>query len=157
MGGGISSNKKIKFLHLGGQSGSIGGENIIDTTYSYTDLKKAGLSVGSGAIVVMDETVSITQYIKQVTEFFIHESCGKCVPCREGNRQLNKLLKIITIPGAADLTDLVTIKRICDTMNAAAFCGLGQTATAALISAWNIFRDEFEASIGKKKPAEKTR
>jgi NADH-quinone oxidoreductase subunit F len=82
LGGGVPSGKKLKFFHLGGQSGPIGGPDLLDTVYSYTDLRKAGLGVGSGAIVVMDETVSILEYLQCVSEFFIHESCGKSIPCR---------------------------------------------------------------------------
>ena len=147
LGGGIAGGKKLKFFHLGGQSGHIGGVELLDTVYSYTDLRKAGLSVGSGAIVVMDETVSIIEYLRCVTEFFIHESCGKCVPCREGNRQVLKLLKNLSAAGAASINDLHTLRRLIRTMTDASFCGLGQTAAAALNSAWKHFKDEFEANV----------
>jgi NADH-quinone oxidoreductase subunit F len=147
LGGGITDGKKLKFFHLGGQSGSIGGIDQLDTVYSYTDLRKAGLSVGSGAIVVMDEGVSILEYLKGVTEFFIHESCGKCVPCREGNRQLLNILKKLSVPGAAAADDLDTLRGLVHTMTSASFCGLGQTAAAALNSAWKLFKAEFEANV----------
>jgi len=147
MGGGIADNKKLKFFHLGGQSGAIGGVDQLDTVYSYTDLKKAGLTVGSGAIVVMDESVSILEYLMGVTEFFIHESCGKCVPCREGNRQLLGFLQKLSKPGAAVSEDLDTLRRLIRTMTDASFCGLGQTAATALNSAWKCFKPEFEANV----------
>jgi len=162
LGGGIAGDKKLKFFHLGGQSGSIGSVEQLDTVYSYTDLRKAGLSVGSGAIVVMDESVSIIEYLKGVTEFFVHESCGKCVPCREGNRQLLKILNKLAIrdlpdhcpvqPGLgvvrrATANDLETLRRLIRTMTDASFCGLGQTAAAALNSAWKHFKTEFEANV----------
>ena len=147
MGGGIREGKKLKFFHLGGQSGSIGGPDQLDTIYSYTDLRKAGLSVGSGAVVVMDESVPILEYLKGVTEFFIHESCGKCVPCREGNRQLLKFLEKLSTPDAAAADDLDILRRLVRTMSDASFCGLGQTAAAALSSAWKLFRAEFEANV----------
>ena len=147
LGGGIAGGKKIKFFHLGGQSGSIGGPDLLDTPYSYTDLRKAGLSVGSGAIVVLDETVSIIEYLKGVTEFFIHESCGKCVPCREGNRQILVLLQKLSTKGGASSGDLDTLRRLIRTMTDASFCGLGQTAAAALNSAWKHFKAEFEANV----------
>jgi NADH-quinone oxidoreductase subunit F len=149
LGGGIASGRQLKFFHLGGQSGFIGGPDLLDTVYSYTDLRKAGLSVGSGAIVVMDETVSIIDYLKSVTEFFVHESCGKCVPCREGNRQLLKILQKLSIPDAATAADLETLRRLIRTMTDASFCGLGQTAAAALNSAWKHFKSEFEANVRK--------
>ena len=146
MGGGIAANKKIKFYHLGGQSGPIGGVDQLDTVYSYTDLKKAGLAVGSGAIVVMDESVSVIEYLIGVTEFFIHESCGKCIPCREGNRQLIKILQKIS-GGEAKAEDLDTMRRLIRTMTDASFCGLGQSAAAALNSAWKLFPAEFEGTL----------
>lgn len=149
LGGGIAGDKKLKFFHLGGQSGSIGAPDQLDTVYGYTDLKRAGLSVGSGAVVVMDESVSIIEYLKGVSEFFIHESCGKCVPCREGNRQVYNMLRKLSAPAAA-AADLDTLRRLIRTMSDASFCGLGQTATAALNSAWKHFRAEFEANV---KPA----
>ncbi|MCL2128436.1 MAG: NADH-quinone oxidoreductase subunit F, partial [Treponema sp.] len=127
--------------------GAIGGPALLDTVYSYTDLKKAGLSVGSGAVVVMDETVSVIEYLRSVTEFFIHESCGKCVPCREGNRQLLKILGKLSVPGAVSPADLDTLRLLVRTMTDASFCGLGQTAAAALNSAWKHFRAEFESNV----------
>jgi NADH-quinone oxidoreductase subunit F len=163
LGGGLSGGRRLKFVHLGGQSGAIGGTaisqtaiggpDLLDTIYSYTDLKKAGLSVGSGAIVVMDETVSIIEYLQCVTEFFIHESCGKCIPCREGNKQLLKILHRLSVPpsiegaGVANSGDLDTLRRLVRTMTDASFCGLGQTAAAALNSAWKHFKAEFEANV----------
>jgi NADH-quinone oxidoreductase subunit F len=147
MGGGITGGAKLKFFHLGGQSGAIGGVDQLDTVYSYTDLKNARLSVGSGAVVVMDESVSILEYLKGVTEFFIHESCGKCVPCREGNRQLLNILKKLSAPNAATKDDLATLRSLVHTMTSASFCGLGQTAAAALNSAWKLFKAEFEANV----------
>ena len=143
MGGGIQQGRKLKFFHLGGKSGQIGGPDLLDTVYSYTDLRKAGLGVGSGAIVVMDETVSILEYLQSVSEFFIHESCGKCIPCREGNRQVLKILKKISASGAAD-NDLDTLRRLIRAMTDASFCGLGQTAAKALESAWKCFKSEIE-------------
>jgi len=147
IGCGISSNKRLKFFHLGGQSGPIGGVDQLETIYSYTGLKKAGLSIGSGAIVIMDESVSILEYLIGVTEFFIHESCGKCVPCREGNKQILKLLRKLSIPNASVPDDLDTLRRLIQTMTDASFCGLGQTAATALSTAWKLFRAELEANV----------
>ena len=155
LGGGIAGDRKPKFFHLGGQSGAIGSVDQLDTIYSYTDLRNAGLSVGSGAIVVMDESVSILEYLIGVTEFFIHESCGKCVPCREGNRQVLKILKKLTKPGVATANDLDALRRLIRAMTDASFCGLGQTATAALNSAWKHFRKEFESNVADNSFAEK--
>ena len=144
LGGGLTGGKKLKFFHLGGQSGPIGCADQLDTVYSYTDLKKAGLAVGSGAVVVMDESVSIIEYLKSVTEFFIHESCGKCVPCREGNHQILKILQKLSVPGAANADDLKLLRRTVRTMTEASFCGLGQSAAVALDTAWKHFPAEIE-------------
>ncbi|MDR1297116.1 MAG: NADH-quinone oxidoreductase subunit F [Deltaproteobacteria bacterium] len=149
MGGGVRGGASLKFFHLGGQSGPIGSPAQLDTVYSYTDLRKAGLGVGSGAIVVLDDSVSILEYLKGVTEFFIHESCGKCVPCREGNKQLYSILQKLAVPGAATQTDLANLRRLVTTMTAASFCGLGQTAAVALNTAWKLFKDEFEANVNR--------
>jgi len=145
-GGGIADGRKLKFFHLGGQSGPIGGVDQLDTVYSYTDLKKAGLAVGSGAVVVMDESVSVIDYLKGVTEFFIHESCGKCIPCREGSRQLIKILNKLSA-GAAKAADLDVMRRLIRTMTDASFCGLGQSAAVALNGAWKLFPEEFEGAV----------
>jgi NADH-quinone oxidoreductase subunit F len=146
-GGGITGNKKLKFFHLGGQSGPIGSPEQLDTMYSYTDLKKAGLTVGSGAVVVMDESVSVPEYLREVTEFFIHESCGKCIPCRECNRQILTILQKLSKPTAAAADDLETLRSLIRTMTDASFCGLGQSAATALSSAWKLFRAELEANV----------
>lgn len=146
LGGGLADGKKLKFYHLGGQSGCIGAADQLDTVYSYTDLKKAGLSVGSGAVVVMNEDVSIIEYLKGVAEFFIHESCGKCVPCRSGNKQILRILNRLGTPGMATQEDLDALRRLSDALGNAA-CGLGRTVTAALESAWKLFPEEFEANV----------
>ena len=143
LGGGIVGGKNLKFFHIGGQSGPIGGPDLLDTVYGYADLKNAGLNMGSGAIVVMDETVPVIDYLKCVTEFFILESCGKCVPCREGNRHLLDILNRLPAPDKSDSNDLDTLRRLIQTLTNASFCGLGQTAAIALNSAWKHFKTEF--------------
>lgn len=153
LGGGIPNGKKLKFFHLGGQSGPIGNESQLDTVYCYKALKGAGLSVGSGAVVVMDEDVCVIDYLKGVTEFFIHESCGKCTPCREGNKQIYVILNKLSA-GEATQDDMVVLKRLIDTMTNASFCGLGQSAAVALNTCWKLFKSEFEDHLNKKCPAQ---
>lgn len=153
IGGGIPDGKSLKFFHLGGQSGPIGSPGQLDVAYSHKELSKAGLAVGSGAIVVMNEDVGIIDYLKSVTEFFLHESCGKCVPCREGNKQIYKILNKLSQPGAATSDDLIMLRRLVTTMISASFCGLGQSAAVALNTAWKQFKDEFEANVQKTKTA----
>jgi len=152
IGGGIRAGKKLKFFHLGGQSGPCGTPEQLDTSYCYKALKANGLSVGSGAVVVLDESVCVVDYLKGVTEFFIHESCGKCTPCREGNQKVHAILCKLSAGTATD-QDINLLKRLIKTMTAASFCGLGQSATVALATCLNYFAAEFDAHINKKCPA----
>ena len=126
--------------------GGIGFPEQLDTRYDHTSLKKQGLSIGSGAVVVLDDTVCIIDYLKKVSEFFIHESCGKCVPCREGNRQMYMILhKFAT--GLATEKDFERLERLSFTMATASSCGLGQSASTALDSCLKHRREEFQAHI----------
>ncbi|MDR2459282.1 MAG: NADH-quinone oxidoreductase subunit F [Deltaproteobacteria bacterium] len=143
-GGGIQGEGEFKFVHLGGQSGAIASKALLDTVYSYSDLRKVGLTVGSGALVVMDSGVSILEYLKKVSEFFVHESCGKCVPCRQGNRVLLKFLARLSRGSLASEGELLNLKRLISAMSRASFCGLGQTSATALKSAWKAFPAELE-------------
>ena len=152
LGGGIKDNKALKFFHLGGQSGPCGFPAQLDTPYAYGALRAAGLAVGSGAVVVMDETVCIIEYLKDVTEFFIHESCGKCTPCREGNTRLHEILTRFSA-GSAEKKDLDLLRRLSKTMTTASFCGLGQAATTALDSCLKHALSEFEAHLAGQCPA----
>ena len=145
-GGGIPDGKELKCYHLGGQSGPIGFPEQLDTRYDHTSLKKQGLSIGSGAVVVLDETVCIIDYLKKVSEFFIHESCGKCVPCREGNRQMYMILHRFA-NGLATEKDFERMERLSFTMATASSCGLGQSACTALDSCLKHRREEFQAHI----------
>jgi NADH-quinone oxidoreductase subunit F len=145
LGGGMAPGRgKLKFMHLGGQSGSIATAAQLDTVYSYADLRKARLSVGSGAVVVMDESVSMLDYLATVSRFFIRESCGKCTPCRLGNNAVLKILENLSDPGTARLRELRTLDELCRVMTMASFCGLGRAATVALASGWKAFPDEIE-------------
>jgi len=153
IGGGMATDKKLKFFHLGGQSGPCGIPKQLDTPYCYKALRAAGLAVGSGAVVVMDESVCVIDYLKGVTEFFIHESCGKCTPCREGNKQLYKLLCKLT-NGTGVQHDITLIQGLIDTMTKTSFCGAGQAAAVALSTCLTYFKSEFEAHIHGTCPAQ---
>jgi len=139
--GGVENDRKIKFLQLGGVSGPLMPGELIDTRYSYEDLEKKGFSVGSGSILVVDDTNRIIDFLVSVSDFFYHESCGKCTPCREGKRQLTRLLYKF-VEGTAKGDDIYTIEKIANTMKHASFCGLGQTAPTALLSAMKYFMPE---------------
>lgn len=152
LGGGVRDGKKLKFVHLGGQSGPIAAPEQLDTPYSYEDLSRAGLAVGSGAVVVADESVCIIDYLKGVLEFFIHESCGKCIPCQKGIRQMYAVLCNLSA-GRAREEDLDTLKNLARVVTNVSFCGLGQTSAVAVMSAWRHFEKEFREHLEKRCPA----
>lgn len=133
LGGGTATGKPIQFFHLGGQAGAIVFPEQFDTIFDAPHLREEGLSKGTGAFVVADESIDIIKYLIKVNEFFIHESCGKCTPCREGNLQMNILLKKFD-EGVAIEKDFMTIGELSKTMSFASFCGLGQSATTAMAS-----------------------
>lgn len=152
LGNGTSSGRDIKFVHMGGQAGPLAFPEQFDTIYDAPNLRAQGLSKGTGAFVVADESVDLIDYLKNVTKFFIHESCGKCTPCREGNRQMYKLLEKFT-NCTATLEDIESMKELSATMAQASFCGLGQSSSTALASALKnrpeIFTSRIECcSIG---------
>jgi NADH-quinone oxidoreductase subunit F len=142
IGGGIVDDKELKLIQLGGASGKIGPASILDTPYTYEDLAKVGLVVGSGGILVVDERTRVIDFLKLIQDFFVHESCGKCTPCREGNSQISKVIKRF-VANNPQSDDLPTLERLARVMTSCSFCGLGQAAPSALISAIKYFPEEF--------------
>ena len=140
------------FVQIGGASGGILPERLWDTPYTYEDLYKAGLSVGSGAIVVADEDNSLLAYLKVVQDFFRHESCGKCTPCREGNRQLRFIFERI-MDGTATATDFARMEIVLDVMGRASLCGSGKTEVVPFRTAQRYFPELFipKESLADKK------
>lgn len=149
IGGGITDDNELKFFQLGGASGRIGPASIIDIPYTYEDLAKAGLVVGSGGILVVDHRTRLIDFLKSVQDFFIHESCGKCTPCREGNRQIAKIIDRF-VDGKPHKDDLHTAERFANIMFNCSFCGLGETAQSCFLSALKYFPEEFALlEVGK--------
>jgi NADH-quinone oxidoreductase subunit F len=142
IGGGITDDNDLKFFQLGGASGRIGSASVVDTPYTYEDLAKVGLSVGSGGVLVVDSRSKVLDFVKSIQDFFIHESCGKCTPCREGNRQISKIVERF-VANEQKTDDLETAERFANIMSNCAFCGLGETAQSALLSAIKYFPEEF--------------
>jgi NADH-quinone oxidoreductase subunit F len=140
--GGIPGNKKVNLVQVGGASGKIGPASILDTPLTYDGMHKAGLIMGSGAILVIDESMSVLEYLKSIQEFFSHESCGKCTPCREGNKQIAHIIDRL-IAGTQKDTDVATLKRFATIMSTSSFCGLGETAQNALLNAMRFFPEVF--------------
>jgi len=145
-GGGTLTGRPLKFLHLGGQSGPLAFPEQLDGAYSYEGLEEKGLAIGSGAIVAMDDSVSVVDYSKKVMEFFVHESCGKCTPCRIGTTRVLELLEDFA-QGAAKEGDVERLDAMLAQVMALSACGLGQTAGVAVRSAIKHSRKEFEDRI----------
>lgn len=146
IGGGIPNGRKLKMVQMGGSSGACFTEKLLDTPLCYKTMKEKGITLGSGAILVVDDSNCIVDFAKCISEFFVHESCGKCTPCREGNKQLLNILEKFS-SGKATKQDFVSIERIASTMKNGSFCGLGQTAATALTTCLKYFKEEFEAHI----------
>lgn len=143
LGGGVPDGKKVKFVQMGGNSGACFPESLLDTRLDYSELKKNGMTLGSGAILVVDETNCVVDMARVIMEFFVHESCGKCTPCREGNLRILELLGRLSA-GEGTTEDIGRIRTIVKTMKNTAFCGLGQSVMQPIDSLLRHFAAEFE-------------
>ena len=146
LGGGVPNNRGIKMVQLGGASGSIIPESMLDIPIDTKEMSKMNLSFGSGAIIVMDERVVVLDILKRIIEFFHHESCGKCTPCRDGLIQVLILIDRF-IEGVATDDDLELLEVLIDTISQASICGLGQAAPTAVKAALEYFREAFTDRI----------
>ncbi|WP_425448700.1 complex I 51 kDa subunit family protein [Dethiothermospora halolimnae] len=140
--GGMEPGKELNFIQLGGSSGACLPNSLLDTKLDFDELKKLDIGLGSGAILVVDTSICILDFIKNTMEFFKHESCGKCTPCREGNRHIIKTIDRIT-KGYGTKNDLNLLIDISTVMTEASLCGLGQAAPTALITTMKYFKEEY--------------
>ncbi len=145
---GIPSGHALRLIQFGGASGKITDGRILDVPYTYDDLKKAGVTVGSGAILVIDARTSVLDFLRMNQAFFSHESCGQCTPCREGNLHQKLLLEKLA-RGEATSEDVAMMKKIGKIMSLSSLCGLGETAQSALLSAMEVFPDTFAVGGAK--------
>lgn len=143
MAGGIKDDRSIQLIQFGGASGKIASSRVLDTPYTYDDLKKSGVTVGSGAILVVDERTSVLDFLQTTQAFFSHESCGQCTPCREGNRHIKIILDKM-IQGSHNSEDIESLQRISNIMAMSSLCGLGESAENAMVSAMKHFPEVFE-------------
>lgn len=150
IGGGIKSGKKIKAVQTGGPSGGVISEEYLDTPVDYDNLQKLGSIMGSGGMIVMDETDCMVDVSKFYMGFCVDESCGKCAPCRIGTYQMLQLLNKIT-KGAGDETDIPNLEKIGKAMQKASLCGLGQSAPNPVLSTLRYFKQEYVDHIEKRK------
>ncbi|MCY6485083.1 NADH-quinone oxidoreductase subunit NuoF [Clostridium aestuarii] len=153
IGGGISGGKKFKAVQTGGPSGGCIPTSLLDTPIDYESLNAIGSMMGSGGMIVMDEDNCMVDIAKFYLEFTLEESCGKCTPCRIGNKRLYELLDKIT-KGKAEEQDLINLKELAQIVKDTSLCGLGQTSPNPILSNMRYFRDEFDAHVnGKSCPA----
>ena len=145
MAGGVPHGRRIQALLVGGAAGTFVGPAMLDMPLTYEDAKANGVSLGSGAIVVFDETAVLRDTLYQLSHFFAHESCGKCFPCQIGTQRQMEILGRIA-HGAPKPTDRDTLLDIGFTMTQTSLCGLGQTAASAIMSAMDLWPELVEAS-----------
>lgn len=146
IGGGIRGGKKFKAVQTGGPSGGCLTEKDLDTPIDFDNLIAAGSMMGSGGMIVMDETDCMPAVAKFYLEFTVEESCGKCTPCRVGNKRLHEILEKIT-EGKGTMEDLKTLKDLSNVIKDTSLCGLGQTAPNPVLSTLNSFWDEYVAHV----------
>jgi NADP-reducing hydrogenase subunit HndC len=144
--GGSASGKKIKAVQTGGPSGGLIPEDKLDTPITYEHLQQMGSIMGSGGMIVMDETDSIFELSRFYLGFCVDESCGKCAPCRIGGTQILRILNKIAEHRGSE-KDLLTIRRLAHAMQKASLCGLGQTAPNPILSALKYYEPEFRAQF----------
>ena len=150
IGGGIRGGHQFKAAQTGGPSGGIIPPQFLDTPIDYESLAKIGSIMGSGGLIVMDETDCVVDIAKFYLDFTVDESCGKCAPCRIGGRKLLNYLNKIS-EGRGTEQDIADMRSICDAMNKASLCGLGQTASNPVRSTLQYFMDEYLEHIHDKK------
>lgn len=148
IGGGIPNGKSFKAVQIGGPSGGCltFDESYLDLPLSFDSLKKVGAMIGSGGMVVMDEDTCMVEVARFFMSFTQRESCGKCIPCREGTKRMLEILEKI-VAGNGTVDDLELLKDIADTVKNTALCGLGKTAANPVLSTLNLFHDEYLAHV----------
>lgn len=146
IGGGIKDGKKFKAVQTGGPSGGCLTEKHLDTPIDFDNLISAGSMMGSGGMIVMDEDDCMVAVAKFYLEFTVEESCGKCSPCRIGNKRLHELLDKVT-KGQAGMEDLDNLRNLSLVVRDTSLCGLGQTSPNPVLSTMDNFMDEYVAHI----------
>jgi NADH:ubiquinone oxidoreductase subunit F (NADH-binding)/(2Fe-2S) ferredoxin len=149
IGGGIQDGKKFKAVQSGGPSGGCIPESLLDTPIDFQSLADIGSMMGSGGLIVMDETDCMVDIARFYLEFAQHESCGKCVPCSIGTMRILEILNRIT-KGEGEVEDLQMLEDLCLDVKDSSLCGLGQTAPNPVLSTLKYFKDEYFAHIKNK-------
>jgi NADH-quinone oxidoreductase subunit F len=150
IGGGIQNGRDFKAVQIGGPSGGCLPKELLDLSVDYDSLIKVGAMVGSGGLVVMDETTCMIDIARFFLNFTQKESCGKCTPCREGTKRMLEILTRIT-KGEGKEGDIETLERLAKNIRVTSLCGLGQSAPNPILTTLKYFRHEYEAHIHDKK------
>jgi NADH:ubiquinone oxidoreductase subunit F (NADH-binding) len=150
IGGGIKNNKKFKAVQTGGPSGGCITEENLDIPIDYESLGSIGSMMGSGGMIVMDEDNCMVDIAKFYLEFTVDESCGKCTPCRIGNKRMFEIMVNIT-KGKGTEQDLSDLKELGNIIKDTSLCGLGQTAPNPVLSTMKYFYDEYKAHVIEKR------
>ncbi|MBQ5488017.1 MAG: NADH-quinone oxidoreductase subunit NuoF, partial [Clostridia bacterium] len=150
IGGGIPKGRKFKAVQTGGPSGGCIPAQFLDTPIDYANLTRIGAMMGSGGMIVTDDSTCMVDFARFFLDFTVDESCGKCTPCRIGTRRLLELLNKIT-EGNGTLEDLDKLEELCKYIKANSLCALGQTAPNPVLSTLKYFRDEYEAHVVEKR------
>ena len=146
IGGGCRDGRAFKAVQLGGPSGGCIPAELLDTRIDYEDLKATGAIMGSGGMIVADETTCMVDIARYFLTFTQDESCGKCIPCRVGTRKMLNMLTAFT-QGRGKVEDLDRLRSLCDTVHKASLCGLGQTAPNPVLTTLRYFGDEYTAHV----------
>ncbi len=149
IGGGVPNGKKLKAVQTGGPSGGVIPVEYMDLPVCYEELKKVGSIMGSGGMIVMDDTSNMVNIANFYLDFTVDESCGKCAPCRIGGKQMLLLLEKIN-KGKGSKQDIEDLRRIATAMQKASLCGLGQTAPNPVLSTLRFFENEYLEKVGEK-------
>ena len=150
IGGGISNNRNFKAAQTGGPSGGCIPEQYLDTPIDYESLKQIGSMMGSGGLIVMDDSKCMVNLAKFYLGFTVSESCGKCNPCRIGTKRMYEILEKIT-SGNGEIEDINKLEKLAETVAKSSVCGLGQSAPNPVISTLRFFKDEYiEHCVNKK-------
>lgn len=150
IGGGIRGGAEFKAVQIGGPSGGCLTKEHLDLPLDFDSLKKVGAMIGSGGLVVMDEHTCMVEVARFFMNFTQNESCGKCVPCREGTKRMLEILERI-VAGQGKLEDIDMLLELADTISSTALCGLGKTAALPVVSTIQNFREEYEEHVVDKK------
>ncbi|MGI6684959.1 MAG: complex I 51 kDa subunit family protein [Bacillota bacterium] len=145
-GQGIPQGKKLKAVQIGGTSGGFISPALLDTPIDFDSMRKAGATLGSGAVFVLNEERDLVDIVMRTAEFFEHESCGKCAPCREGTMRMKNILENIN-SGLGSKDDLALLQKLGRVMASTCLCGLGQAAPTPVITSIKHFGTDFEAKI----------